>query len=198
MYANDAIPAWLIFDDNYRRHIPWGTGLPRLRQFKSALPGQLPQEWIAKGWIKKADSIEALAGEIGVDPQALSATIRKFNESAARGEDPEFGRGESQYNKTLGDPGNRTNPAVGPVDQSPFYATEIFPGDVGTAGGVITNEFAQVLDQSDSPIPGLFATGNMTATVMGRTYPGAGASIANTMTFGFIAARHAAIPDPAT
>jgi 3-oxosteroid 1-dehydrogenase len=115
-----------------------------------------------------------------------------FNESAAQGRDPEFGRGDSQYNKTLGDPGSATNPAVGPIDRGPFYATEIYPGDVGTAGGVVTDEFARVLDEGEKPIPGLYATGNMTATVMGRTYPGAGASIANTMTFGFIAARHAA------
>jgi 3-oxosteroid 1-dehydrogenase len=192
MYANDAIPAWLIFDDNYRRHTPWGFGMPKLRHIKDALPGQLPQEWITNGWIKKADSIEDLARQIGLDPEKLSATVRHFNEYASKGQDPDFGRGDSQYNKVLGDPGNKTNPAIGPIDTGPFYATEIYPGDVGTAGGVITNESAQVLDQSDTPIPGLYATGNMTATVAGRTYPGAGASIANTMTFGYVAARHAA------
>jgi 3-oxosteroid 1-dehydrogenase len=192
MYANDAIPAWLIFDDTYRKHMPWGFGLPRLRDIKNALPGQLRQEWITNGWIKKADSIEALAGQIGIDPQKLAATVRHFNENAAKGQDPDFGRGASQYNKVLGDPGNKTNQALGPIETGPFYATEIYPGDVGTAGGVITNENAQVLDQSDEPIPGLYATGNMTATVAGRTYPGAGASIANTMTFGYVAARHVA------
>jgi 3-oxosteroid 1-dehydrogenase len=192
MYANDAIPAWLIFDDNYRRHIPWGFGMPKLRDIKRVVPGNLPEEWVTKGWIKRADSIEALAGQIGLDPEKLSATVRRFNEYAAKGEDPDFGRGQSQYNKVLGDPGNKTNPALGPIDTGPFYATEIFPGDVGTSGGVITDEYGQVLDQSDEPIPGLYATGNMTATVAGRTYPGAGASIANTMTFGYIAARHAA------
>ena len=75
---------------------------------------------------------------------------------------------------------------------SPYYATEIYPGDVGTCGGLITDEHAQVLDETDTPIPGLYATGNVTATVMGRTYPGAGASIANTMVFGYVAARHVA------
>jgi 3-oxosteroid 1-dehydrogenase len=192
MYANDAIPAWLIFDDNYRRHIPWGFGMPKLRNIKRVVPGNLPEEWVTNGWIKRADSIEDLAGQIGLDPEKLSATVRRFNEYAAKGEDPDFGRGQSQYNKVLGDPGNKTNPALGPIDTGPFYATEIFPGDVGTSGGVITDEYAQVLDQGDEPIPGLYATGNMTATVAGRTYPGAGASIANTMTFGYVAARHAA------
>ena len=83
-------------------------------------------------------------------------------------------------------------PSLGPLDRSPYYATEIYPGDVGTCGGLITNEHAQVLDESDTPIPGLYATGNVTATVMGRTYPGAGASIANTMVFGYVAAHHVA------
>jgi 3-oxosteroid 1-dehydrogenase len=192
MYANDAIPAWLIFDDNYRRHMPWGFGMPKLRSLSTALPGHMPEEWVANGWIKKADSIEDLAREMDVDPDALSETVIRFNEYAAKGEDPDFGRGESQYNKTLGDPGHKPNPSLGPIETGPFYATEIFPGDVGTAGGVVTNENAQVLDHSDEPIPGLYATGNMTATVAGRTYPGAGASIANTMTFGYIAARHSA------
>jgi 3-oxosteroid 1-dehydrogenase len=192
MYANDAVPGWLIFDDEYRSRYPWARGMPKLREFRSALPGHMPQEWITNGWIRKALTLDELARQIGLDPQALTATIRRFNEYAVRGQDPDFGRGESQYNKMLGDPANKPNPALGPIDKGPFYATEIYPGDVGTAGGVITNQYAQVLDEQDEPIPGLYATGNMTATVMGRTYPGAGASIANTTTFGYIAARHAA------
>jgi 3-oxosteroid 1-dehydrogenase len=193
MYANDAIPAWLIFDDGCRRRYTWARGLPRLREFRSALPGRMPEEWITNGWIKKADSIEALAQQIGIDEQALAGSVRRFNAHASNGQDPDFGRGESQYNKVLGDPGNKPNPALGPIETGPFYATEIFPGDVGTIGGVVTNEHAQVVDQSDDPIPGLYAAGNMAATVMGRYYLGAGASIANTTTFGYIAARHAAV-----
>ena len=81
---------------------------------------------------------------------------------------------------------------MGPVDTGPFYATQIVPSDVGTIGGVVTDEYARVLDESDRSIPGLYATGNMAATVMGRTYLGAGASIAHTMVFGYVAARHAA------
>jgi 3-oxosteroid 1-dehydrogenase len=197
MYANDAVPAWLIFDDEYRRRYPWGSGMPdRLSKVPSVLPGRMPKEWVANGWIKRAATLDGLAHLIGADPQTLGTTVRRFNQHAVSGQDPEFGRGESQYNKVLGDPGNKPNPAVGPLDKAPFYAVEIYPGDVGTAGGVVTNEHAQVLDQSDEPIPGLYATGNMTATVMGRTYLGAGASIANTTTFGYIAAQHAAAQDP--
>lgn len=192
MYAHDAVPAWLIFDDEYRRRYPWSRGMPTLRNLGAILPGRMPREWITKGWIKTAGTIEDLAQLIGVDPKTLADTVRRFNEHAAKGQDPEFGRGESQYNRALGDPGNKPNPALGPIDKGPFYATEIYPGDVGTIGGVITNENAQVLDESNTPIPGLYATGNMSATVAGRTYPGAGASVANTMTFGYIAARYAA------
>jgi 3-oxosteroid 1-dehydrogenase len=196
MYANDAIPAWLIFDDECRRRYPWGSGMPKLRNIATVLPGRLPKEWIKEGWVKKADSLEGLARQIGIEPGTLVETIHRFNRHAVHGQDPEFGKGESMYNKVLGDPGNKPNQAVGPIEKGPFYATEIFPGDVGTAGGVITNEHAQVLDQSDQPIPGLYAAGNMTATVMGRYYLGAGASIANTTAFGYIAARHVVAPPP--
>jgi 3-oxosteroid 1-dehydrogenase len=192
MYANNGVPAWLIFDDEYRRRFPWAGGMPKLRNIRQVWPGRLPEEWVGNGWIRRADSLEALARQIDVDPETLVETVRQFNAYAVSGRDPQFGRGESQYNRVLGDPGNKPNPAVGPLDTAPFYATEIYPGDVGTSGGVVTNQYAQVLDHSDSPIPGLYATGNMSATVMGRTYPGAGASIANTMTFGYIAARYVA------
>ena len=122
----------------------------------------------------------------------LEQTVRRFNEFAAQGLDPDFGRGQSAYNDCLGDPGYRPNAAVGPLDRAPYYATRVLPADVGTSGGVITNEHAQVLDQQDRVIEGLYATGNTTATVMGRNYLGAGGSIANTMIFGYVAARHAA------
>jgi 3-oxosteroid 1-dehydrogenase len=192
MYANDAMPAWVIFDDRYRRRIPWTWGLSRLRSILKTLPGRMPKELVEGGWVKKADTIEALARMINLDPQILAATVRTFNESARVGRDPQFGRGESQYNKALGDRTNKPNPCLGPVETAPFYAVEVFAGDVGTAGGVITDEYARVLNHADQPIPGLYATGNMTATVMGRTYPGPGASIANTTVFGYIAAKHAA------
>jgi 3-oxosteroid 1-dehydrogenase len=183
MYANKAVPCWLVFDDGYCR---------RYAATSNPLQRGLPPELIAKGAIKKSDTIAGLAHQIGVDPQGFVATIERFNEFAAKGLDPDFGRGQSAYNDCLGDPGYKPNAALGPVDRAPYYATEIFPGDVGTCGGVITNEHAQVLEETDQVIPGLYATGNITATVMGRTYPGAGASVANTMVFGYVAARHAA------
>jgi len=192
MYANDAVPAWLIFDDTFRKRYPWARGLPTLRNLASVLPGRMPEQLVSSGWIKRAGTLQELAGQIGVDAEALLSTVGRFNVHAAQGEDPDFGRGESQYNKALGDPGNKPNQALGPVDTPPFYATQIYPGDVGTIGGVVADEYGQALDEADTPIPGLYVTGNMSATVMGRYYLGAGASISNTMTFGYIAALHAA------
>ena len=144
-----------------------------------------------------ADTIEDLARQTDLPADELVRTVHRFNEFAAKGLDPDFGRGQSAYNDCLGDPGYRPNAAVGPLERAPFYATRVLPADVGTCGGVITNEYAQVLDEKDQVIEGLYATGNTTATVMGRTYPGAGASIASSMVFGYVAARHAAGRKPA-
>jgi 3-oxosteroid 1-dehydrogenase len=177
-----AVPCWLIFDDRYRR---------RYAHVRSH-PGWFPKEMFDSGKLKRAATIGELAAVCGIDAAGLADTIAAFNVHAARGLDPEYGRGESAYNKALGDPNRRLpNPAVGPIDEAPFYAVEVLPGDIGTCGGLLTDEHARVLDQDDRPIAGLYATGNSTATVMGRHYLGPGASIANSMVFGYAAARHA-------
>lgn len=186
MFARDrqttAVPAWLIFDDGYRR---------RYAHTRSLLFGRLPKEWLASGELQQASTLSGLAARCGIDPVGLNEQVERFNRHAAEGKDPEFGRGESEYNHCLGDPGPRIpNPAVGPLDQGPFYAVPIYPSDVGTCGGFLTDEFGRVMGQ-DRPVPGLYATGNVTATVMGRHYLGAGASIANSMVFGYAAGCHA-------
>jgi 3-oxosteroid 1-dehydrogenase len=184
MYANNAVPCWQIFDEGYlRRYVSSANPLAKRG---------LPDEVIASGAVLRGDTIAELACQIDVPPDALEQTVARFNEFAVKGLDPDFGRGQSAYNIYLGDPGYKPNAALGPLDRAPFYAARVFPADVGTCGGVITNEHAQVLDEQDRVIEGLYATGNITATVMGRTYLGAGGSIANTMIFGYVAARHAA------
>ena len=183
MYANKAVPCWMVFDDGYVRRYVAGAN-----PFKRRLPPAL----VESGAVKRADTIVDLARQIDVPADALARTIQRFNQFSAKGLDPDFGRGQSAYNDCLGDPGYRPNAAIGPLDRAPYYATKVYPADVGTCGGVITNEHAQVLDEHDQVIDGLYATGNTTATVMGRTYPGAGASIASSMVFGYVAARHAA------
>jgi 3-oxosteroid 1-dehydrogenase len=184
MYANKAVPCWQIFDEGYvRRYMSGANPLKKRR---------MPEELIERGAVVRGATIGDLARQIDVPAGALEQTVRRFNEFAAKGLDPDFGRGQSAYNICLGDPGYKPNAAVGPLDRAPFYATKVYPADVGTCGGVITNEHAQVLDENDRVIDGLYATGNITATVMGRRYLGAGGSIAYTMVFGYVAARHAA------
>ncbi|MFL6087783.1 MAG: FAD-binding protein [Mycobacterium sp.] len=184
MYANKAVPCWMIFDEGYvSRYVSGANPLKKRR---------MPEALIERGAVVRGDTIGDLARQIDVPPGELAHTIQRFNDFAAKGLDPDFGRGQSAYNDCLGDPGYRPNAAIGPLDRAPYYATRVLPADVGTCGGVITNEHAQVLDEQDQVIDGLYATGNTTATVMGRTYPGAGASIASTMVFGYVAARHAA------
>jgi 3-oxosteroid 1-dehydrogenase len=184
MYANKAVPCWQVFDEGYV-----GRYVAGANPFKKR---RVPEALIEQGAIKRADTIGDLARQIDVPAEALEQTVKRFNEFAAKGLDPDFGRGQSAYNICLGDPGHKPNAALGPINRAPFYAARVFPTDVGTCGGVITNEHAQVHDENDRVIDGLYATGNITATVMGRTYLGAGGSIANTMVFGYVAARHAA------
>lgn len=186
MYERDrtarAVPCWLVFDDGYRRR--YSHGLSR--------PGKFPEGLLESGILKRADTIGELAALCEIDGAGLEAEVSRFNEGAARGVDPDFGRGSSAYNRAMGDPGNKPNPSLGPLRRAPFYAVEVVPSDIGTCGGLITDADARVLGDDDRPIPGLYAAGNITATVMGRHYLGAGASIANTMVFGYRAARHAA------
>ena len=123
----------------------------------------------------------------------LRQTIAKFNDSARAGVDAEFGRGNRAYDNWLGDfhrkDGSHT---LGAIETGPFYAAPVVPGDVGTYGGVVTDESARVLREDGSWIEGLYATGISTASVMGRIYPGAGSSVGPSFVFGFIAAKHAA------
>jgi 3-oxosteroid 1-dehydrogenase len=181
MYANGAVPAWAIFDSRHRRYYPWGT----------TPPGMTPAAWLESGYMKRASSLPELARLCGVDAPGLVRTVERFNEFARTGVDLDFGRGASVYNRYYGDPNVGPNPCLGALEAPPFHAVAILPADVGTAGGVLTDEHARVLRSDASPIAGLYATGNCTASVMGRCYPGAGASIAASMTFGYIAALHA-------
>jgi 3-oxosteroid 1-dehydrogenase len=191
MYARDktsrAVPCWLIFDDRYRK---------RYAHLRSR-PGRFPKKLFESGMLKQAWTLEDLARLCDIDPTGLAETVERFNLHAAEGADPDYGRGESAYNRALGDPNHAVHPCLGPIDEPPYYGVQVVPGDIGTCGGLLTNEHAQVLGQDNQPIEGLYATGNGTATVMGRHYLGPGASIANTMVFGYVGARHAASDEPA-
>ncbi|CAN7203157.1 FAD-binding protein [Phenylobacterium sp. LjRoot225] len=126
-----------------------------------------------------------------VDPATLQATIERFNGFVARNRDEDFLRGDREYDRWLGDPTHKPSATLGAISEAPFYAMPIVPGDVSTYGGVVTDVNARVLREDGSPIPGLYATGVSTASVMGRSYPGAGSSVGPSFTWGFVAAEHA-------
>jgi 3-oxosteroid 1-dehydrogenase len=111
---------------------------------------------------------------------------------AVRGVDGDFGRGSNAYDNWYGDPSNTPNPNLGTIAKAPFYALQIWPGDLGTKGGLLTDEHARVLDGDGAPIRGLYAAGNTSASVMGRTYAGPGATIGPATTFAYIAVNHLA------
>ena len=177
-----SIPSWLIMDHRHRKRY----------LFAFQPPGVTPKEWIESGYMKKADTIDELARQCGIDPVGLAATVERFNASARNGIDPDFHRGEGAHEAYQGDVTHAPNASVGPVDAPPYYAVALYPGDVGTSGGMLCDEVSRVLDTSHQPIPGLYATGNCTASVMGRTYPGAGASIGASFVFAYIAMKHVA------
>ena len=178
----DASPCWMVFDHTYRHAYPMGPLYPIMPDWVH--PGEV------RSILKKSKTIEGLAEQMGVDPAAFSATMARFNSHAAHGEDPDFHRGEAAYDKMYGDPRQAPNPCLRPIDQRPFYAMPIYPGDIGTNGGLLTNDKAQVLDAKGKAIGGLYAIGNSAASSMGESYPGAGVTIGPAMTFGYIAARH--------
>ena len=179
----DASPTWFVFDHRWRHKYPAGPLLPLLPDWA--------QNGMVKSVMKKGRTIEELAGQIGVDPVALAETVARFNGFAAKGEDPDFHRGEAAYDKMYGDPSVTPNPSLHPIDKAPFYAMPMYPGDIGTNGGLLTDAQARVVDTGGKPIAGLYATGNCAASAMGESYPGAGVTIGPAMTFGYVAVRHA-------
>lgn len=180
------IPAFMIFDSRYlERNIIMGRR-----------PGRaLGQPFFDAEVAFKADTIAELAVQIGVPPEQLIETHERFNSFARKGVDDDFHRGESAYENYYADP-SCPNPNLAPVESPPFYAIKIVPGDLGTKGGLVTNEHAQVLRTDGSVIPGLYATGNSSSAVMGNDYAGPGATIGPAMTFGYVGARHMAALRP--
>lgn len=179
-----AIPSWAVFDQRYAENYKLCN--------KWVGKAEKPKEFIESGWLKVADTIEELAGKIGVDAGNLKSTVERWNGFVDKGVDEDFNRGARRYDQWLGDPFHGPNPALARIDRGPFYAVEIVPGDVSTYGGVIIDAKARVVKADGEPIPGLYACGVSTASIMGGVYPGAGASVGPSMTFGYIAAKHAA------
>ena len=184
--ACTTIPSWFIFDAKYRGNYPVGPLLPGPPATDSMVKASM------KDIMRKGDTITDLAEKIDVDAVVLEKTLSRFNEHAANGEDPDFQRGVNGYDRYYGDPRNEPNSCIAPLIKAPYYAIKIFPGDIGTKGGISTDENGQAIDSDGKLITGLYAIGNSSASVMGRTYPGAGSTLGPAMTFGYLAAHHVA------
>lgn len=179
---NKSIPSWFIFDQRSKnRYLILGQ-LPFM---------SFPKKWTNEGFVKKADSIEALAKMVDVSESNLKKTIAQYNKYVKENDDKEFKRGQTAHDRFYGDPKLR-NPNLQVLDKAPFYAIAFYPGDIGTKGGVTINKHGQVLDTKGRPIKGLYAAGNASAAVMGNTYPGPGATIGPAMVFGYLSALHIA------
>ncbi len=173
------IPTWIVFDQRYRNRYMF-AGLGPRKPF--------PGRWYKAGVVVKANSIDALAERIELPSDALRSTVERFNTFARDGRDLDFHRGDSKYDHYYGDPRNRPNPSLAPLERAPFYAVKMVPGDLGTKGGLRTDVNGRVLREDGAVLTGLYAAGNVSATVMGHTYAGPGATIGHAMTFGYIAA----------
>jgi len=168
-YSFENIPAYLIFDSAY------------LAKYPVAGEREKATEFLVRG-----ESVGRLAANLGIDGKNLEATVAKFNMNAELGKDPEFHRGESYYDRHWGDP-SAPNPTVGPLTKPPFYGVRMLAGDIGTKGGLTTDGAGRVLTPGGSPIEGLYAVGNNSASVMGPGYAGSGATLGPCITFGYLA-----------
>ena len=182
-----SIPAWVVFDAHYRFNYAMGPLMPA----QVAPDSRLRKEWLNTVYWK-ADTLADLAKQIGVDPAGLEATAQRMNDYARTGIDVDFGRGGNVFDRYYGDSNVKPNPCLAPLAKGPFYAMRLDAGDIGTKGGLLTNANAQVMHENGQPIPGLYAIGNTSSSVMGTSYPGAGGTLGPAMTFGYIAARHIA------
>ncbi len=175
------IPAWAIIESRHRNRYIWGMAF-----------GKAPQSWFDSGYMKRADTLDDLARQCGIDAAGLAATIGRYNGFCRKGSDEDFRRGAKAFDLSHGDPTVKPNASLGAIEQSPFYAVAIYPGDVGTYGGLVTDEHARVLTAEGKVIEGLYATGTTSASFLGRTYAGSGASLGPSLAFGYIAAQHMA------
>ncbi|WP_342247384.1 FAD-binding protein [Pseudomonas sp. OTU5201] len=183
MHREGLASCWLICDAEAMGR--YGMGLARPSPVdNSAL--------VEAGYLFRANTPEALARAMGVDPHGLATTLVRHNEDARAGNDRQFGKGSTTYNQSLGDPHHKPNPCLAPLVRAPWYAIRVHTGDLGSARGLVTDANANVLDRHGNPIAGLYAAGNDMNSIMDGTYPGPGITLGPGLTFGYLAASHIA------
>lgn len=178
------VQAWLVCDHRFQRRFGLGHGKPFPLPVGPAL---------RSGYLQRADSVEALAAQCGIDPAGLAATVAAYNAHAREGRDPEYGRGDTPYDRMQGDAEHGgPNPCVAPIEHGPFYAVRVVPGSLGTFAGLEVDVHARVLDAQAVAIEGLYAAGNDMSSVMGGHYPSGGITLGPALVFGYVLAHHAA------
>ena len=175
-YAMENVPSYLIFDSEYLSKYPV-AGEPK---------GRAPK------WFQRGGDLATLASKLGVNGRNLTETVATFNRNARAGVDPQYHRGESFYDRHWGDP-SAPNPTLGTLEKPPFYGVRILAGDIGTKGGVATDEVGRALDPEGKVMSGLYAVGNNAASVMGPGYAGSGATLGPCITFGYLAGKNCAL-----
>lgn len=183
MIAANASPCHLICDDVFIARYGLGMVRPRRMNLRKA---------IADGYVTRASTLAELAAALHIDAKGLAGTIACHNGFAVTGVDRHFAKGSDVYQRNLGDAAHTPNPCIGPIATPPFYAVQLHASELGASAGLVTNEFAQVQRSDGSPVPGLYACGNDMDSMMAGSYPGPGITLGPAMTFGYIAAHHAA------
>jgi len=177
--------AYMVFDARFRKEYIVGA----IMNSQMRPDSRLPKSYFDSKYLVKADSIEELAQQAGIHAEGLKATIAAMNEAAKTGQDPEFKRGSTAYDRYYGDERVQPNPCLAPIAQAPFYAMRVDAGDFGTNGGLDITTDAQVKKAGGGVIDGLYAIGNTAAGIL-TTYPGPGATLGPAMTYGYQAAKH--------
>jgi succinate dehydrogenase/fumarate reductase flavoprotein subunit len=188
--AGRPVEAWLVCDHAFIRR--YGLGAVK--------PAPMPMgRHLASGYLRRADSLAALARDCGIDAAPLESTVARYNALARAGRDEDFAKGETPYNRMQGDASRGfANPCMAPLVRAPFYAVRLVPGSLGTFAGLACDANARVLDDAGRPIAGLYAAGADMASVMEGFYPSGGITLGPALTFGFLAAEHAAAHPPAS
>lgn len=176
-YEYPNTPAFLVFDDQCRRSY--------------TMVGVEPDD-PTPTWMNESSTLQELAAKLSIDVGAFSQQVAEYNEKAAVGEDPEYRRGDTDYERYAGDPRVGKNATIRPLGEGPYYGLRMRLGALGTKGGPTVDLESRVLHVNGGRIDGLFAAGNVAASIMGPSYPGPGVTLGPAIVHALRAGRAAA------